>query len=95
MYKILTNIQLSRLTLYTEKFNGDHQCGFQQSRLTTDDIFRIHQIREKKWEYNEAVYQLFKDFKKAYDTVRREVLYNILIEFGIVMKLVRLIKMCD
>ena len=33
------------------------------------------------------------DFKKVYDSVRREVLYN-LIEFGISMKLVRLIKMC-
>jgi hypothetical protein len=32
--------------------------------------------------------------KIAYDSVRREVLYNILIEFGIPMKLVRLIKMC-
>ena len=29
-----------------------------------------------------------------YDSVRSEVLYNILIEFGIPMKLVRLIKMC-
>jgi len=49
---------------------------------------------EKKWEYSEAVYQLFVDFKKAFDSVRMEVLYNILIEFGIPMKLVRLIKMC-
>jgi hypothetical protein len=49
---------------------------------------------EKKWEYNETVHQLFIDFKKAYDSVRREVLYNILIEFGIPVKLVRLIKMC-
>jgi hypothetical protein len=32
--------------------------------------------------------------KKAYDSVRREVLYKILIEFGIPRKLVRLIKMC-
>jgi len=48
----------------------------------------------KKWEYNEAVHQLFIDFKKAYDSVRREVLYKILIEFGIPMKLVRLIKLC-
>jgi hypothetical protein len=40
------------------------------------------------------VHQLFIDFKKAYDSIRKEVLYNILIEFGIPMKLVRLIKMC-
>ena len=35
----------------------------------------------------------FIDFKKAYDSVRREVLYKILIEFGIHRKLARLIKM--
>jgi hypothetical protein len=40
------------------------------------------------------VHQLFIDFKKAYDSVRREVLYNFLIEFGLPMKLVMLIKMC-
>jgi hypothetical protein len=51
-------------------------------------------LLEIKWEYNEAVHQPFIDFKKAYDSVRREVLYIILIEFGVPMKLVRLIKMC-
>jgi len=34
------------------------------------------------------------DFKKAYDSVRRGVLCNILIEFHIPMKLARLLKMC-
>jgi hypothetical protein len=53
----------------------------------------IRHILEKKWEYNEAVHQLVIDFKKAYDSVGREVLYN-LIEFGIPMKLIRLMKMC-
>jgi hypothetical protein len=61
---------------------------------STDHIFCIHQILEEKWEYSETVHQLFIDFKKAYDSVRREVLYNILIEFQVLMKLVRLIKMC-
>ena len=37
------------------------------------DTFCIRQILEKKWEYNDAVHQLFIDFKKAYDSVRREV----------------------
>ena len=47
---------------------------------------------KKKWEYNKPVHQLFIGFKKAYDSVRRAVLYKILIEFGIPRKLVRLIK---
>jgi sorting nexin-29 len=54
----------------------------------------MRQILEKKWEYNGTVHQLFIDFKKAYGSVRREVLYNILIEFGMPRKLVGLIKMC-
>jgi hypothetical protein len=40
---------------------------------TTDHIFCICQILEKKWEHNKVVYQFFIDFKKAYDSVRREV----------------------
>jgi len=42
----------------------------------------------KKLEYNETVYELFISIKKAYDSVRGEILYNILIEFGIPIKLV-------
>jgi hypothetical protein len=45
------------------------------------------------WEYNRAVCQVFIDFEEAYDSVRTEVLYNILSEFGITMKVLRLIKM--
>jgi len=43
-------------------------------------VFCTRQILEKKWEYNKAV--------------RRKALYNIIIEFGIPMKVIRLIKMC-
>ena len=81
-YTILSNILLSRLTPYAEEIIGDHQCGFRRNRPSTDHIFCIRQILENKWEYNVAVHQLFIDFKKAYDLVRREVLYNILMESG-------------
>ena len=40
------------------------------------------------------MHHLFVDFKKAYDSVRREVLYKILIGYGIPMKRISLIKMC-
>jgi len=93
-YKILSNILLSRLITYAEEFIGDHQCGVRRNRSTTDHIFCIRQIIQKKLEYNETVHQLFIDFKRAYDSVRMEVLFNILIEFGIPKKLVRLIKLC-
>jgi hypothetical protein len=61
-------------------------------QLLMHSAFCIQSILEKKC--REAVHQLFIDFKKTYDSVRRKVLYNILIEFGIPMTLVKLIKVC-
>ena len=92
-YKILSNILLARLIPYAKEIIGDHHCGFRRNRSTIDHIFCIRQILEKKCEYNEPVHQLFIDFKRAYDSIRREVLYKILIEFGIPRKFVRLIKL--
>jgi hypothetical protein len=40
------------------------------------------------------VHQLFIDFKKPYDSVRKEDLYNVLTELGTAMQLVRQIKLC-
>jgi len=77
---------------YMKKIIWVHQCGFRRKSSTNDHIFCIRHIIEKKWEYNEEVHQLFIDFKKAYDSVRREVLYNIFIEIDILRKLVILIK---
>jgi hypothetical protein len=52
------------------------------------------QLQIRSFAFINTVHQLFIDFKKAYDSVRREVLYNILIEFVVPMKLFRLIKLC-
>jgi hypothetical protein len=57
----------------------------------TDQLLIRFSAFVKYWRKNGST---MRQFKKAYDSVRREVLYNILIGFGIPMKLVRLIKMC-
>jgi hypothetical protein len=52
----------------------------------------------EKWKYNGTVQystvQYSTDFEEAYNSVTGEVLYNILIEFCIHMKLGGLIKIC-
>jgi hypothetical protein len=93
-YNMLSNILLSRLTSYADDIIGNRQRGFRCNISATDQIFYIRHILNKKWQYNGTVHKLFIDFKKAYDSVRRELLYNILIEFGIPRKSIGLIKMC-
>jgi hypothetical protein len=57
-------------------------------------IYTKREVLEIKQDYNGTVHQLFICFKKDCDSVKRKVLYNILVEFGTPKKLVMLIKMC-
>jgi hypothetical protein len=49
-------------------------------------------LLKKRWEYNDTAHQPFKDFMKTFD--RKEVLYNVLIEFGIPLERVTIIEIC-
>jgi len=80
--------------LLSKEIIRDHQCGFRRSRSTTDHIFCIRHVLDKKMGMQKTVHQLFIHFKTDFDLVMREVLFNIPIEFGTPIKLVRLIKMC-
>jgi hypothetical protein len=93
-YKVLSKILSSRLSPYTCEIIGDHQCELQCNSSTTDQISCIRQILEKELECNETVHQQFIDLKRAYESLRREVLYSMLIEFGVSMKLVWPINIC-
>jgi hypothetical protein len=88
-YKMLSNILLSKLSPYADEIIGDHQCGFRSNRSTTDQIFYIQQILEKKmgvqWNSTSAVHRL----QETYVSMRREVLHSILLEFGVAMKPLR------
>jgi hypothetical protein len=80
---------LSRLIPYEVEITG--LVEFEATGQLLELYFAIK--KKKKMECNKAVQNTHIDFKKAYDSVRKEVLYNVLIEFGMPMKLVILIKM--
>jgi len=73
-YKIVSNILLSKLTPYADEIIGNHQCRFRRNKSTTNPLFCIRKILEKKSVHNEAVHHLFTYFEKSCDLVTREVL---------------------
>ena len=58
----------------------------------TDTGFR--NVGQLQFDAGEIPRKKYTIFKKTYYSIRSKVLYNILIEFGIPVKMVRLIKMC-
>jgi len=55
-------------SMYRENY-WNFQCGFRRNRPTTDCVFCIFQVPEKKREYKKPVHHLFIEFKKAYDSL--------------------------
>ena len=47
-------------------------------------IVFIRKVVEKKWEYSGVVHELYIDFERAYDSVRKEVLYRIMFSVSLV-----------
>jgi hypothetical protein len=77
-----SSILLSKLSPYIYMtFFGIISVGIDVTEQLLMQILCTCQILEKELEHNETIDQLFVDFKKAYDSVRREVLNNILIQF--------------
>ena len=81
--KVLAKIMLTRLLEHVvDLFLPESQCGFRRRRSTNDMIFVARQLQEKCREQHQDLYLAFVDLTKAFDTVNRELLWNILRKFG-------------
>ena len=92
-YKIVSNILFARISPFGENIIGNCQCVFRKNGSTTNQIFTLRQILEKTKEFGTETHHLFIDFKPAYDTTKRDQLYNAMSEFNIPNKLIRLTRM--
>ena len=80
--KVLAKIMLTRLLEHVaDLVLPESQCGFRRGRSTIDMIFVARQLQEKCREQHQDVYLAFVDLTKAFDTVNRDLLWNILRKF--------------
>ena len=70
-YKVLIIIIKDEIEPFIEQNLSESQCGFRKNRSPSNCLFTILQIMGKCREMDKDVYQLFIDFKQAYDSVKR------------------------
>jgi len=76
--KVFARLLLPRVRQIADRILPESQCGFRPSRSASDMVFSLRQLQEKSVEQSRSLYVVFIDLTKAFDTVSRSGLYNIL-----------------
>lgn len=93
--KIFTQIIANRISSWAECFNIFHenQSGFRKQRSCTDNIFVLSSIiQERLYNKRKQTYAIFVDFKKAFDSVNHQKLWQKLFISGISGRMCRMIR---
>lgn len=89
--KAFARVILNRLQRLADRVLPESQCGFRSERATIDMIFSIRQLQEKCREQQKPLFIAFVDLTKAFDTVSRSGLFQVLKAIGCPPYLLRLI----
>ena len=81
--KIFCRMLLERIKRGVDKKLRKEQAGFRSKKSTTEHIFILRNILEQANEWRVGPYVHFVDFEKAFDSVHRESLWNIMKSYGI------------
>lgn len=90
--KIYNKLILNRLIPYIDPILRNNQNGFRKGRSTLSQILTIRRIIEEITRGNLEAVLLFVDFRKAFDSVHREKMFEILELYGIPHCLIDAIK---
>ena len=90
--KVFARIVQERIQVIAEEILPDSQCGFRKGRGCTDMIFVARQLVEKCREHDDTLFVLFVDLRKAYDSVPRPALWQVLEKYGIPPNMLSIIR---
>ena len=82
--KVLARVLLNRLNdhVHSNCIIPESQCGFRAERGTMDMIFTVRQVQEECREQHQNLYMVFIDLTKAFDSVNRQGLWQVLRKIG-------------
>ena len=85
-------IILNRLKSRAEEIISEEQAGFRPKRSTTEQIFNIRLLIEKHLQHQHDLYHNFIDFKKAFERVWHEGLWQVLRNYNFNNNLIQVIQ---
>jgi len=83
---------IRRLAPALDKILRKEQSGFRSGRGCIDHITALHNIIEQSSEWQRELYINFVDYEKAFDSLHRDSLWNILRAYGVPNKIVSIVK---
>jgi len=90
--KVFMSVILQRIMAPIETRLRKEQAGFRPYRSCIDQISTLRIIIEQSIEWQSALYLVFVDYEKAFDSINRECIWMELRNLGVPEKLIRLIS---
>ena len=90
--KVYNKVLLNRLQPVVDKLLRNNQAGFRLGRGCTQQIHILRRIFEGASAKQLPLYATFIDFKKAFDSINRDMMFAILRHYGIPEKIVHAIR---
>ena len=90
--KVFASTILNRCKDALDQVLREEQCGFRNSRGCTYQLFALRQILEKCMAFQLDVSFCFIDFRAAFNSVDREMMYKIMKHYGLPQKFVNVIR---
>src|ERR1043165_3102998 len=83
---------MNRLRTEVDRTLREEQAGFRPGRSCNEQIFTLRNIIEQSREFNKELLVNFVDFRKAFDSINRDTLWNIVRLYGVPEKYINIFR---